>query len=155
MVALHLSMYEETGHDISCYLCCNNQRHACDLLQRDPSTTCTAENFSSYYLYCYGEGFGKVLMQDYELLHGVIAFVRSHYHAWWRLPAVTKSNHSDVIQYEFCCVRPLSPHTLSSAPIWRENFDKSFAEAILYCEIKQDHNDFDTLNEDIKTKSCT
>ena len=25
---------------------------------------------------------------------------------------------------------PLSPHTLSSAQIWRENFDKSFAEAI-------------------------
>ncbi len=29
-------------------------------------------------------------------------------------------------------MRPLSPHTLSSAPIWRENFDKSFARAILY-----------------------
>ncbi len=35
-----------------------------------------AENF-----YCYGEGFVKVLMQDYGLLHGVIAFVRTHSHA--------------------------------------------------------------------------
>ena len=31
--------------------------------------------------YCYGEGFVKVLMQDYGVLHGVIAFVRTHYHA--------------------------------------------------------------------------
>ncbi len=38
--------------------------------------------------YCYGEGFVKVLMQDYGLLHGVIAFVTTHYNAWWRLPAV-------------------------------------------------------------------
>ncbi len=28
-------------------------------------------------------------------------------------------------------MRPLSPHTLSSAPIWHENFDKSFAKAIM------------------------
>ncbi len=34
--------------------------------------------------YCYGEGFVKVLMQDYGMLHGVIAFIRTHYHAWWR-----------------------------------------------------------------------
>ncbi len=31
--------------------------------------------------YCYGEGFVKVLMQDYGLLHGVIAFVTTHYNA--------------------------------------------------------------------------
>ncbi len=28
-------------------------------------------------------------------------------------------------------MRPLSPSTLSSAPIWHENIDKSFAKAIL------------------------
>ncbi len=33
-------------------------------------------------------------------------------------------------------MRPLSPHTLSSAPIWRENFDESFAKAILTCASK-------------------
>ncbi len=35
----------------------------------------------NFAVYCYGEGFVKVLMQDYGLLHGVIAFVRTHYHA--------------------------------------------------------------------------
>ncbi len=29
-------------------------------------------------MYCYGEGSVKVLMQDYGLLCGVIAFVRTH-----------------------------------------------------------------------------
>ncbi len=32
-------------------------------------------------------------------------------------------------------MRPLSPHTLSSAPIWRENLDKSFAKAIVSYDV--------------------
>ncbi len=39
--------------------------------------------------YCLGKGFVRVLTQDSVLLHGVIAFVRTHFHVWWWLPAAT------------------------------------------------------------------
>ncbi len=45
--------------------------------------------------YCSGRKFVRVLTQDSALLHGVIAYAITHYHAGWRLPAVMSSLISD------------------------------------------------------------
>ena len=70
------------AHGIACPVCQRVQKLdwlTSSLLKQIPKS-----NFflvDMHIMYCYGEGFVKVLMQDYGMLHGVIAFIRTHYHA--------------------------------------------------------------------------
>ncbi len=90
LVAMHIRLYKKmTLQGFRTYLVCS--RFCYKTVQNEQCSMCD-NNFvklgsSSVLFYCPGKVFVRVLTQDSVLPHGVIAFVRTHFHAGWRLPA--------------------------------------------------------------------